>query len=163
MKVLSIWLLLYSTLNINAQMNKQAEYVKGKCFDGYIFPKEYVGIIPLDSVKEKYTPSKEDILNAENILEEQLAFLNKKLINQGNGCPIVHKKLKKYKRQYIGLINENGEKVVWINFIWAKKEGVLTKWDKEVIIVLDGCSYYWNVKVNLDKQKLFDLSVNGSA
>jgi len=27
--------------------------------------------------------------------------------------------------------------------------------------VLDGCSYYWGVNVNLDESQLSDLSING--
>ncbi len=31
------------------------------------------------------------------------------------------------------------------------------------MVVLDGCSYYWNVKVNLRKHELYDLFINESS
>jgi hypothetical protein len=89
--------------------------------------------------------------------------LNKDLLNQVGNCPVIHKKLSKYKRQYVGTKTENGDKVIWINFIWSKDKDALVKLSEEIIIVLDGCSYYWSVKVNLTTGKLFDLSINGSA
>jgi hypothetical protein len=89
--------------------------------------------------------------------------LNVDLLNQVDGCPVIHKKLTKYKRQYVGIINQNGDMVVWVNFIWAKDKDSIKKLGDEIIIILDGCSYYWNVKVNLSSENLFDLSINGPA
>ncbi|MDM8178149.1 hypothetical protein QT327_27955 [Olivibacter sp. 47] len=34
---------------------------------------------------------------------------------------------------------------------------------KDIVTPLDGCSHYWNIKVNLDKGEVFDLIINGSA
>lgn len=146
-----------------AQNDETAQHIKGKCFEGFIFPETYVGFMPLEGVNNRFSPQQEDVLKAEELLKEQIAGINKDLINQTGKCPIVHKKLSKYKRQYIGVITESGDKVVWINFIWGKDKDTLLNLDKEIIIVLDGCSYYWNVKVNLTKEKLVDLSINGSA
>lgn len=32
---------------------------------------------------------------------------------------------------------------------------------KERIIVLDGCSRHWQIKINLDTGELFELRING--
>lgn len=146
-----------------AQEINNVKHIKGCCFEGYIFPTTYIGSIPIDNGHERFTPEAKDIAKAEAILNKQISKLNSDLLNQTEGCPIIHKKLKKYKRQYFGVITENGEKVIWINFIWSKDEIALRQWKKDVIIILDGCSFYWNIKVNLTKEKLFDLNVNGSA
>jgi hypothetical protein len=34
---------------------------------------------------------------------------------------------------------------------------------KELIIVNDGCSYFWNIEVNIDTETVSNLMVNGSA
>ena len=150
-------------MHCSAQKDSNIQQIKGKYFEGYIFPKTYTDFIPIENATDRFTPQQEDILKAEEILNEQLANLNRDLLNQTGSCPIIHKKLSKYKRQYIGIITENGDKVVWINFVWKKDKGVLKKYGNEIIIIIDGCSYYWNVKVNLTKGKLFDLNINGSA
>ena len=150
-------------MHCNAQKDSNTQLVRGKCFEGYIFPKTYIGFLPLENVDDRFTPKQEDILKAEEILKKQITALNKDLLNQTGKCPIVHKKLRKYKRQYVGIINESGEKVVWINLVWKKDKDALKKWHDEIIIILDGCSFYWNVKVNLANGKLFDLSINGLA
>ncbi len=95
------------------------------------------------------------------MIKEQIKDLNSNKINQVKGCPIIHKKLKHYKRQYFGYIDENGNKIIWVNFIFYKK--LPNNWDKELQIILDGCSYFWNIKVNLMSKEVFDLNVNGLA
>jgi hypothetical protein len=134
-------------------------HIKEKGFEGFIFPKEYALVVPFENIKDRCTPTKQDVINAEMIIKEQLATINKPLTNQVNGCPIIHKELKKYKRQYIGFTNSDGDSILWVNFVWAKR--ISDNWNKDVIIVLDGCSHYWNIKVNLSKKKAFDLQVNG--
>jgi hypothetical protein len=146
----------------NPQNVIKAQKIKTKCFEGYIFSKNYNGILPLGNFK-RFTPSESDVENAEKILKKQIRSLNVDLLNQVDGCPVIHKKLTKYKRQYVGIINQNGDMVVWVNFIWAKDKDSIKKLGDEIIIILDGCSYYWNVKVNLSSENLFDLSINGPA
>lgn len=145
--------------NSRSMDNNAPTYIKERKFEGYIFPKEYVLDIPAENIKSRYTPSKEDIIKAENIIEEQIYYINKSLINQTGGCPIIHKNLNKYKRQYFGFINDKGESIIWINLIWKKE--ITASWGQEVVIILDGCSHYWNIKINLISNKAFDLQVNG--
>jgi len=136
--------------------------VRGRNFEGYIFPKEQnIGPVSFDDIKERFTPSAQEIATAEQFIENQLAKVNESLVNQVGNCPIIHKNLSKYKRQYVGYINEQGDKVIWVNFIWGKRKDLLSNLNKDVIIVLDGCSYYWNIKVNINKGMLYALQVNG--
>lgn len=69
--------------------------------------------------------------------------------------------LKKYKRQYFGYINKNNEHTLFINCFWGDEIFHKNEWLKNRIMVLDGGSYYWNVKYNIEKDELFDLDVNG--
>ena len=139
--------------------NNNPVFIEGDDFKGYIFPKEYEDKYHYQNEYSSYTPSKEEVINAETILKKKLKETNKFKINQDNKCPVIHKQLCKYNRQYLGLINKNGEKVIFINFIWAKSTP--DNWNKDVIMVLDGCSYYWNIKVNIGNSSLYDLNING--
>lgn len=84
--------------------------------------------------------------------------------------PNIHNSLKNYFRQYSGHFNEKGDQLLSINFLWNK----YTIWDqikgdtdqrqeyrKGYYAVLDGCSHYWQVTINLTTIERF--SVNGVA
>lgn len=164
MKLFNIVLIVLCTMSSCAQTNMAQGYIKGKQFEGYIFPKDYLPVIVyFKGIKERYTPTQEDITKAEQIVKDQLAIINQLLVNQGGSCPVIHKNLFRYKRQYVGYIDEKGDKIVWINYIISKDKAQTSSLSKNVIIVLDGCSNYWNIKVNISKAKLYDLQINGSA
>jgi hypothetical protein len=66
--------------------------------------------------------------------------------------------LKRHKRQYIAVVNDKGEREVWVNCFcraWDRN------WKKEIIIVEDGGVCYFNVKINLTNKKYYKLMVNG--
>ncbi len=164
MKLFNIGLIILCTMSSCAQTNMAQGYIKGKQFEGYIFPKDYIPVIVhFEGAKERYTPTREDITKVEQIVKDQLANINQPLVNQGGSCPIIHNNLSKYKRQYVGYIDEKGDKIVWVNYIIGKDKAQISSLNKDVIMVLDGCGNYWNIKVNISKAKLYDLQINGSA
>ena len=134
-----------------------AEHFKTRQFEVAIFPESSDEIMP----GKRYTPTKEDIIKAENALKSKLKEANRNLENQYNS-PIIHRNLKKYKRQYFGFINDKGEKILYINSLWKKNEEE-TKWLQQIIMVSDGGSHYWNIEYNIETDELINLSVNGSA
>lgn len=67
--------------------------------------------------------------------------------------------LTRYKRQYVPVINEKGEKEVWVNCFCDNPHN----WKNEIEQVLDGGNCFFNVKINLTKKNYYDLMVNGSA
>lgn len=121
--------------------------------------------------KTKFSPSIDEISLAENLLKSNIQIVNSDKLNQGNGCPIIHKNLNKYLRQYMGYIDANGEKIIHVNFEWNRYSilqnirGIYRidsdSWKREWQISFDGCSFNWELKINLAKEKLFDLSING--
>lgn len=123
--------------------------------------------------ENRFTPSIEDITAAEEILSSKIKEENKPLINQGEGCPIIHRNLDNYRRQYFGYINEAGERIIDINLSWDKytvfdklkgyEKQDDVNWKKQREMVLDGCSNHWGIKVNLTTKELFDLHINGVA
>ena len=94
----------------------EATYIKGKDFVGYIFNENHFVLMTIENQKTRYTPSKVDILILEQILKNKLRCENSEQTNQNNECPVINKNLKNYVRQYVGFINTEGEKIIWINF-----------------------------------------------
>jgi hypothetical protein len=154
-------LLLLTTCRVFGQIDttfKKADHYKTKRFEVAIFPSNYFDLIG----GQRFTPTKQEIDKAEFALQTELKTLNKNLINQ-TSTPIIHKKLKKYKRQYFGYIDQNGDRILLINCFWSKYIDFSERWLKERVVVFDGGSYYWSIKFNLDKNELFGLNVNGYA
>jgi hypothetical protein len=135
---------------------KKAEHYKIKKIDIAIFPENYYDLIG----GQRFTPTREEIEKAEIALSNNLKILNKQGVNQSS-TPIIHKNLRKYKRQYFGYIDKNGDRILLINCFWSKNKVYTDRWLTSRIMVLDGGSYYWNVKFNLDKKELFELDING--
>lgn len=161
-----------STFKIVEQPTEYSTVIKKGHLTGVIF-KENGGCFLYLQDKERFTPTIDDIQKAERILKENLAKVNELRINQIDNCPIIHKKLKSYRRQYFGYIDNNGDKIIYATFNWDRysifdrlrgyHKDESENWKKEKKTVLDGCSYYWEIKINLDTEQLFKLGVNGSA
>ena len=73
-----------------------------------------------------------------------------------------------YKRQYLPALNDNDEKIVWINCLCVNGSNLPhfssnnpDRWDEEVIIVKDGGNCYFSVFLNLTTQRFEKLMVNG--
>jgi hypothetical protein len=130
--------------------------------------------------KERFTPTIDDIQKAERILKDNLEKANESRMNQVDNCPVIHKKLKSYRRQYFGYIDSSGDKIIYTTFNWDREsfpsrllngynkvfgqyEPERENWKKEKEMVFDGCSYHWEIKINLDTEQLFELGVNGIA
>jgi len=134
----------------------EAEHYKTKQFDVAIFPANYIDIFP----GKRFTPTKQDIDKAEVALIRDLEKLNSQKQNQ-TSTPLIHKNLRKYKRQYFGYIDKNGQRILLINCFWDNDSE--NYWLKDRVQVFDGGSYYWDIKYNIDKDELFDLCINGYA
>ncbi len=126
-------------------------------------------MLELDSTK-RWTPNADDIELVEKILKDQIKDANKNKPNQTDGCPTIHRHLNDYFRQYVGLINENGHKVIHINMSWDKftlKDRIVGNSDSrrdfksDYSITMDGCSYYWEVTVDMNDKKILGFGVNG--
>lgn len=163
MKCLTIMFVFCSLLTGCAQQ-LTSQYIQQKKYQGYVFPKEYSSkLLDLNDLRERFTPSESDIEKAEAVLGAQIKAINKSLLNQTGSCPVIDKNLSRYKRQYVGYINQNGDKIIWINFVGGKEIKNSDKLSQNIIVVLDGCSNYWNIKVNLSKVSLYDFYINGSS
>ncbi len=70
-------------------------------------------------------------------------------------------KLKGYKKQFVPVLNEKGEKEVWANMFCSDFE--TESWKNGIVEVEDGGNCFWNVKINLTTGKYYALSINGYA
>ena len=67
------------------------------------------------------------------------------------------KPLERYKRQLVPVMNQRGEKEVWVNCFC----GSWDNWQQQLVMVDGGGSCFFNVKMNLTEKKTYDLMVNG--
>jgi len=99
-----------------------------------------------------------DIENINKILQEAIDNYNNSEKTWKNDID-----LSKYNRQYVAILNENGEKEVFVNCFRSedmKKNGF---WKNKLIFVVDGGNKFFNIKINLTKLFYYDLQVNGYA
>jgi hypothetical protein len=75
--------------------------------------------------------------------------------------PVIHKNLKKYRRQYFGYTDDKNNQILFINCFWKNKKEFDAIWLNQKINVLGEGSYFWSVKYNITENKLFDLDING--
>lgn len=157
----------------NVSIGQSIKIFEGKNFKGCIFPETYKNSAYywLDD-KNRFTPTTEEIQTFENDLRTKLKNINKNRINQKGSCPVIHRNLKNYNRQYLGFIDGSGKKYLSVNFLWYNmfQENINDKfynelgdWKKNWQVWFDGCSKYWNVKYYLESGTLFDLQINGSS
>jgi hypothetical protein len=147
--------------------------VKSSKFRGTVFKENYplakLFVSDIDTLK-RFTPTKQEIEQAEGILKGQISSVDKSLPKQHQNSPIIHKELNNYFRQYVGLVNSSNEKIIHVNFYWDKfslKDKLKgysddrLRFEDDYAIVFDGGSRYWQINVNLTRKCLTDFQVNG--
>jgi hypothetical protein len=154
-QILSIFL--FTCTNCFDQDSIVAEHYKTSEFDCAIFPANSFAFVP---GAKRFTPTHQDIDKAEHALNTQLKALD----SIGYNSPRIYKHLQKYGRQYFGYIDSLGHRMLLINCIWKDKD-FDDMFDRDflrqIIMVDDGGDNFWNVKCNIDTDKLFELEVNG--
>lgn len=96
-----------------------------------------------------------DVLMAEHILRTQLPLLD---THTTYPLPPVRWKLHRFIRQYRGFRDNDGKLHVHINAVWDDERG-----DNGWIAIHDGGNFYWQVWVDVDSGRLYDLMINGEA
>ncbi|RZK30050.1 MAG: hypothetical protein EOO63_07690 [Hymenobacter sp.] len=157
--------------------NKALLGVKGPNYEGTIFTEKYpfqhLFVSDVDSTN-RFTPSVEEIEIVDNILLHNLKTINKQRPNQQDGNPVLHRNLPKYFRQYVGFTDNQGSKIIHINFSWNRRSLVgriedyldktysRLKYNSNYQLTFDGVSYYWSINANLTKRELTNLGVHGN-
>ncbi len=113
---------------------------------------------------EKWEPNSMDIEAAHDLIEiaikdNKFNFLAKP----------IKQNFKKYYRQYIPYINKNGDRIIEVNAFCKIPEYPVDgdiksmDWEKKYVNIMDGGECYWQIKLNLDQMKYFDLNINSNA
>ncbi len=101
---------------------------------------------------EFWTPTKEDVLAAENQIEAYLKTESK------FHTPDLWRKLPEYKRQYVGIV-VNGHKRIFCNFFcWSHRP-----LDDKPVFVFDGGECFFRIQYDLDDKRCYDFNANGYA
>lgn len=145
----------------NEKKSERVSFIHGRHFDGVIFSADYKLPIFEQGDKGRFTPTADEIFLFERELQKRIKGINKNKPNQGRHYgPVIDKRLKMYTRQYAGFINVKGEKVIHAGLNWKRKE---KRWKTDFILVLDGGSYHWTIRYNLEKDEFLHFGVNGIA
>ena len=110
-----------------------------------------------DTVKPA-TLTEQEIEETESLLIRAVAEYNKKMTSKYQKVD----SLVNYKRQLVPYINQKGEKVVFVNF-FCKDFRWNENWRKELVMVDDGGSCFFNIQINLTTKNTYNLYVNGVA
>lgn len=170
-----LFLLTIISCNQTVKENKETTETKS---DSIIVDTALIAIIPFDTTYhwlfEKAQPTDLNIVELkliEKIIIDCVSEYNpeqRKQFNEiSNKYPNEKFKLKdfiieldRYKRQYVPIINNKGEKEVWINCFCDTWD---SDWQTEILDVLDGGNCYFQMKINLTEKKYYDFMVNGVA
>lgn len=136
-----------------------------------------VAILPFDALSYGVFPESkpaqltgEDLKQIETILNTAIAEYNPEQESQFRQMNEKHPELKldrknftidlaRYKRQYLAVINAQGDKEVWVNCFC---ESANQHWKKTAVIVKDGGNCYFQLKINLTKAQYYQFTVNGN-
>ena len=154
-----------SGLNVNTEFNKLGLDDKSTL----LIDSEYNSWLKNRYGFEKWEPKANDIQIVHNLIDkavknDEFYFLEKP----------IKENLEKYYRQYIPYIDNNGDHIIEVSAFCEipefppeaeSKSGEWIKmdWKSEFVRVEDGGKCYWQIKINLDKKKYFNLGINSIA
>jgi hypothetical protein len=149
-----IRVLLVLALSITGCQAERPHIVRGTGFLGVIFPRN-VEAPPFPKSDGYWTPSESDVFAAEEGLK---AFLKQ---SNNDRVPEIVARLDTYKRQYFGIIL-GGQKQIAIRFL-CEGSSIPLNWTKEVDVINDGGSCFFNVRFTTKTKSFSDLQINGMA
>lgn len=124
-----------------------------------IIPFDQIGNWPFDNRYETTNLTEMELIELDRLISDCIAGYNSGLqetLKNDYGIDIK----RKYKRQYVPVLNNKGKKEIWVNVFCSTWDN---RWKKEILLVHDGGNCYFNLKINLSTRKCFDFSVNGYA
>lgn len=122
------------------------QYPEGVVFSLSVYPSYVLS----DEKVQYWRPTLEDIAQVESILEQCVH----------KDYPNIHAKLQKYKRQYVGFIDQNGQRTVGI-YAFIGHDNL--SWKEGPVIISDGGDSVFQTTVNLDQNTCSRIHINGDA
>ena len=132
--------------------------VWGNNYHGWSFHQDWEVDFAVEGQDGRFTPTDEEIADAEALIQKRIAYVNRDHHNQGGMCPIIDEHMRKYRRQYVGFTDITGCHIVWVNFVWD--ENAAERLTQDIVLTEGGCGHYWHIKVNLSTGKLSAPEVN---
>ena len=126
-------------------------------FDVAIFPASFNYQHGMIKENRRFTPSKQDIDKAENSLKNNL----KDFTLHYREDSTLYKNLNGYKRQYLGYIDSNEHRILYINNFGKQSEDSST-WLIEILFIWDQGTNYWRINYDLNSGKFFALQDAGT-
>lgn len=162
----TILFLILTLVSCGQTTNNQTETQKKVAATVQQVDTSLITIIPFDNSRywlfdKTYSPSnltQNDIEEIEKLLIDCVNKYNSKLSSDNKQYFSIDLTKQKYRRQYVAVTNKNGDKEVWIICL-CQTHG--DDWKTSIIMVDDGGNCYFNLKINLTKEKCYDLGVNG--
>lgn len=134
---------------------------KGKTGRGIIFSENRLTFPAPYNFSSRFTPSPEDVEVADKVLKDNTKAIISQAKLHGVNFSLKNKNsLNKYFRQYIGGINELGERQIFM-VLYLKSNMSPTDDYTNLITVCDGGDSYITALINLDTLKLDDFSIGG--
>ena len=115
---------------------------------------------PFDNSYKPTTLTDDEIFEVDSLVRQCALDYNQSLEDNLKESYSIDFKKYKYKRQYIAVLNNKGEKEVWINAFCSTWD---VRWKKEILLIHDGGNCNFNLKVNLATKTCFEVTVNGYA
>jgi hypothetical protein len=99
-------------------------------------------------------------LSADDISKIEILIGNRVRKYNKTAKKLLIKDPSKYYKQFIAVTNANGEKEVWVN-CFCEVFPQNFQWKKHIFFVFDGGGCFFQLKINLTKNTLYDLTING--
>jgi hypothetical protein len=106
---------------------------------------------------KQWTPTGMDIGISEKLIKKCFDDQKNATINR-----LLNRNPEDYDMQFVGAINENGEKIIWVNCFCKTHADSFKDWKTKLVMVKDGGNCFFNLKINIDKNSYTDVIVNGN-
>lgn len=115
----------------------------------HVFGKDY----------QPWEPSEQDVRDTEEKIQKCFDDQANAYVNR-----VLGKKPEDYNKQFVGAINSQGERILWINCFCKREINSFKGWKENIIFVADGGNCFIQIKFNLDKNDgHYEFKVNGDA
>ncbi|MDQ7962420.1 hypothetical protein [Flavobacterium lindanitolerans] len=140
----------FELLKNNSQINSEIYTDTKSDFTFFTYTKEYFG---KDLTGKNSSLNEDEILKVKSLIQSTIEKNRDKFYHNFNEGD--------YYKQCLVIINSKNEKEVSIHCIG--KKGNLLDWKYQPIIVKDGGDYFFWIRINLTKNEVTNLNVNGEA
>jgi len=147
----------------NDTLSDSATYIDSSRYDGILFganftyDDEYLGqvkvvedVIEYRCKKQNWTPWTPTITEIKKLEEKLPKAIRKNKL-----------KKKTYTRQYFGMTDDMGKKIIYVNGFCSDKKRRLKKWKIDLVNVHDGGDCYFNCYYLIAEKKIIEFQVQG--